>query len=166
MLRIFRDSDIPDLCRLVRVYEDSIYADSLLIERTVPENIRILQAQQDFYNYILFFLKDNNCFIAVWTDKDSYLSALRIEPYCDGLLLSALETLPLERGKGYAKKLIGAVVEYLKGSGYKKVYSHIDKNNKKSLAAHIDCGFRKQLDYAVFIDGSVSQRSCTLSVDI
>ena len=91
-------------------------------------------------------------------ENDVYFSALRLEPYEDGLLLEALETAPAHRRKGYAEKLIRAVqAEFLQ-----KIYSHVSKKNTASLAVHQKCGFRQVLDYAKYIDGSVVRSAVTL----
>ena len=86
-----------------------------------------------------------------------YVSALRLEPYRDGFLLTALETAPEHRGRGYAQKLLMGVMEQVDG----KIYSHIDNRNRASLAVHKACGFEKILDYAAYLDGSVSTRAGT-----
>jgi len=69
-----------------------------------------------------------------------YVSALRLEPYRDGLLLEALETAPEQRRKGFAAALIRAVQCFLEGKT--KLYSHVDKRNLSSLKVHEKCGFR------------------------
>ena len=94
--------------------------------------------------------------------EGKYICALRLEPYCDGLLLEALETAPAYRRRGYAEKLILAAIAHFAG---KKLYSHVSKRNVPSLCVHEKCGFRRILEYAVYIDGSVNQRSCTLCLD-
>lgn len=120
----------------------------------------LLQAEQDFYQYLkqVFFPVDS-AFYAVWVENEVYCSALRMEPYKDGLLLEALETAPELRRRGYASKLIHAVLDQL---GDTKVYSHVSKTNEASLAVHARCGFRKVLDHAVYLDGSVRQNVYTL----
>lgn len=126
------------------------------------EDSRILQAEQDFYQYLreCFFVTPG-AFYAVWICRGRYVSALRMEPFRDGLLLEALETAPKERGRGYATLLISAVLERLEGQ---KVYSHIHKKNVASLRTHEKCGFQKILDYAVYADGSVLNSSVTLCI--
>ena len=98
----------------------------------------------------------------MWVVDGSYKSALRIEPYRDGLLLHALETAPEARGQGCAYALIGATMEYLQSLNFKTVYSHIDKRNKASLRLHEKCGFLPFSDSAVYLDGTVTQNSCTM----
>lgn len=126
-------------------------------------NIGILKSEQDFYQYLqeVFFTTEGASY-AVWEEHGCYMSALRLEPYRDGLLLEALETHPGYRRRGYAKTLISAVLEVLKQSGISTVYAHVDKRNEASLRAHVSCGFRRVAEQAVYIDGSVNRRGCTL----
>ena len=63
------------------------------------------------------------------------------------------------RGKGYAKALIQAVQAHIAGM---RIYSHISKANLLSLCVHEKCGFRRISEQAVYIDGSVNSRACTL----
>ena len=42
----------------------------------------------------------------------------------------------------------------------------MSKRNEASLRTHYACGFRKHLDYVVYLDGSVSRRAVTLKYDI
>lgn len=125
----------------------------------LPSSFALQQAEQDFYLYLKdVFFKTTGAYYAVWEDKGKYISALRLEPYRDGLLLEALETNPDDRNKGYAKTLVKAVLEANSG---KRIYSHIHNRNMPSVRVHLACGFRKILDHAVYIDGSVNQRACT-----
>ena len=66
--------------------------------------------------------------------------------------------LKLAQEKGYAEKLIRAVQAQFS----EKIYSHVSKKNAASLAVHEKCGFRQVLDYAKYIDGSVSRTAVTL----
>ena len=116
-------------------------------------------AEQDFYQYLReCFFAVPGAFYAVWVEHDRYVSALRMEPYKDGLLLEALETAPEHRQKGYATALIRAA---LQKAGSVKVYSHVSKKNVPSWKTHEVCGFQKILDYAVYADGSVLRSSVT-----
>ncbi|MBQ9167007.1 MAG: GNAT family N-acetyltransferase [Oscillospiraceae bacterium] len=122
----------------------------------------LLLAEQDFYQYLkeCFFLTPG-AFYAVWMEKGNYVSALRLEPYRDGLLLEALETKPEERRKGYAGLLVNGVLAYLREQKSVVVYSHVNKRNVPSRRIHESCGFQKILDYAVYADGSVLSNSVT-----
>ena len=127
------------------------------------ENKNPLQAEQDFYMYLReSFFSDPEAFYAVWEIDGCYKAALRMEPYKDGLILAGLETAPLDRRKGYACELVDSVMNWLAERRSVGVYSHIEKSNVASLAVHRVCGFEKILDYAAFIDGSVSRDSVTL----
>lgn len=128
-----------------------------------PEARQIALAEQDFYDYLQqTFFRTPGAAYFIWHVDGQYVSALRLEPYEDGLLLEALETVPDQRRKGYAKALIGAVLDWLREHGCVRVYSHVNKRNTASLATHKSCGFRKILDHAVYTDGSVISSSVTL----
>ena len=124
------------------------------------EPMQLLLAEQDFHQYLReCFFSTPGAFYALWRQEGRAVSALRIEPYRDGLLLAALETAPEHRRKGYASALIRAVLQKV---GAVTVYSHVSKHNRASLKTHEACGFRKILNYAVYADGSVLQSSVTL----
>ena len=128
-----------------------------------PEDRQIALAEQDFYQYLKdCFFPTFGAVYAVWMEENEYISALRLEPYKDGFLLEALETAPKHRRKGYAVKLIRAVLAQMPDQ---RIYSHVSKRNVPSLAVHEKCGFRKISDSAIYIDGSVNHRACTLCRD-
>lgn len=125
-------------------------------------NERILRAEQAFYQYLQEdFFKAKDAVYAVWTEGDRYISALRLEAYQDGLLLEALETAPEYRKKGYASRLVDAVKLQFPG----KIYSHVSKGNIASLRTHEKCGFKRILDYAVYVDGTIVRNAYTLCFD-
>ncbi len=120
----------------------------------------LLLAEQDFYQYLKdCFFPTVGAVYAIWIEDGDYISALRLEPYKDGLLLEALETAPKYRRKGYAYKLMKAVLDEF---FYIKIFSHVSKQNIPSLAIHEKCGFRIISDSATYIDGSVNDRAVTL----
>lgn len=127
-------------------------------------NIAILKVEQDFYQYLReVFFSTEGAYYAVWEERGVYLSALRLEPFADGLLLEALETHPEHRRKGCAKNLIEAVLNDLQYKNIHVVYSHINKKNIASLQTHISCGFQRISEQATYIDGSVTKTSCTMA---
>ena len=129
-----------------------------------PEMRQIQLAEEDFYRYLSqVFFQTRGAVYAVWEKNGRYVSALRLEPYRDGLLLEALETALELRRKGYAAALIRAVQGFLEGKT--KLYSHVDKRNLPSLKVHETCGFRRVADFAVYVDGSVNQKMYTLCWD-
>ena len=124
-----------------------------------PSGFALQQAEQDFRQYLSeVFFRTPGAVCAVWEEKGTYVSALRLEPYRDGLLLAGLETHPSHRKKGYAETLIRAVQQYL---GQGKIYSHVNKRNIASLKTHEKCGFIRISDQAVYINGNVDRRCCT-----
>ena len=121
-----------------------------------------LQAERDFLSYLreIFFR------ICAWVIDGHYVSAVRFEPYRDGILLESLETKPSERRKGYAQALVSQSLAVLKQTGYRTVYSHIAKGNEPSIALHGKCGFKECSDTATLIDGTVSSRYCTMAYEL
>ena len=71
---------------------------------------------------------------------------------CDGLLVEGLETAPCSRHKGYAKMLLE---ETLPNLPERRVYSHINRDNRYSIEVHLSCGFSRISDCSFYIDGSV-----------
>ncbi len=123
----------------------------------------ILRVEGSFYQYLREdFFSVPGAVYAVWEENGQYISALRLEPYQDGLLLEALETHPSFRQKGYAARLIRSVIDHLRQQGQTVIYSHVAKRNKASLCTHKSCGFFQVSDWAEYIDGSITQRSCTM----
>ena len=128
----------------------------------LPRGYALTLAEQDFRQYLqeVFFPTDG-ALCAVWEEEGCYVSALRLEPYRDGLLLEALETRPDQRGKGYAQTLIREMQRYLVGQGPVKLYSHEHRRNTASRKTHEQCGFHVISDCAVYINGSVDLRCDT-----
>lgn len=146
--------------KLMEVYVEACLerGQELRPEETEPRQIAI--GEQEFYQYLeQVFFRTPNAVYAVWEERGKYFSALRLEPFRDGLLLEALETRPEMRRKGYAKTLIHAVLRQIEDV---KIYSHVRKSNTASLRTHESCGFRVCMDYAVYVDGSVRNDTVTL----
>lgn len=162
MLVIVRKYRDLNLGQLFDVYEESCIACGARDYPALSEAEQFLRARDDLYQYLResFFFNDD-CFCAFWELNGHYVSALRVEPYRDGVILSALETAPELRGRGYAKTLVQNLLDYHKDYEGFKVYSHIDRNSYASIAVHLSCGFQKVSDRAVYLDGSVSDRADT-----
>lgn len=145
--------------QLMAVYEEGNRENAALFFPDLSEGQQMIQAEQSFYQYLQEgFFSAPGAVYALWVENCVYVSALRLEPYEDGLLLEALETAPDQRRKGYAEKLIRAVQAQFS----QKIYSHVSKKNAASMAVHEKCGFRQVLDYAKYIDGSVVRTAVTL----
>ena len=148
-----------DFSALMGVYEEGNRKNGALVHPGLPQGQQILRAEQSFHQYLKeVFFPTAGAVYAIWVENDIYVSALRLDPYEDGLLLEALETAPAHRRKGCAEKLIRAV----QAEFPQKIYSHVSKKNTASLAVHQKCGFRQVLDYAKYIDGSVVRSAVTL----
>ena len=121
---------------------------------------QVALAEEEFRDYLRqVFFRTAGARYLILEELGRYVCALRLEPYRDGLLLEALETAPDYRRKGYATSLIEAAMQT---AAEEKIYAHVDWRNTASLRTHEKCGFAKVLDYAVYIDGSVDSRCCTL----
>ena len=160
MLQFVRSVSHLKFDELMAIYQEGNREKAEEVYPDLPEAFGMLRAEQDFYQYLRdSFFRDPNAFYCLWSVDDRYVSALRLEPYRDGLLLEALETAPGHRRKGFALQLLSAVLESLPEG---KVYSHVMKNNVPSLRLHEKCGFSKIADLAAYIDGSVNHRAVTL----
>lgn len=145
--------------QMMEVYEEGNRENAESFWPDLSAHEQMLRAEREFYSYLQEdFFAVKGAYYAAWVDDGCYMSMLRLEPYQDGLLLEALETRPDSRQKGYATKLMQAVLQ----QETRKIYSHVSKHNTASLRTHEKCGFRKILDHAVYIDGSVSANSVTL----
>ena len=159
MLCLARKSKELNFSQLMEVYGEGNRENGVRLWPDLSENQQILRAEQDFIAYLredFFWVED--AYYAIWEEDGRYLSALRLEPFEDGLLLEALETRPDCRGRGYATKLLQAVL----AQESRTIYSHVEKKNTASLRTHEKCGFVKISDCARYIDGSVSAGAFTL----
>ena len=160
MLKIVTSLKDLSFSRLMEVYIESNLENGEDQWPELSEDRRLLLAEQGFYDYLReSFFRTPGAIYALWEREGKYVSALRLEPYKDGLLLEALETAPGERRKGYAEALMRAVQQRTGGT---KLYSHVHKGNVPSLKIHEKCGFLRCMEYAAYIDGSFNQRCCTM----
>ena len=149
--------------QLMAVYREGNEENGRILAPFDSQAQQIRLAEEDFYSYLQdVFFRVPGAMYAVWTVQGRYVSALRLEPYRDGLLLEALETAPQERGRGYAVALIRAVQEWLGAQGQVKLYSHVSKSNTPSMKTHLRCGFHIVSDTAVYLDGSADSRAYTM----
>lgn len=157
MLEIVRSMGALDFEELMGVYRESNE------ENAQDQGISVAQVEQNFASYLREdFFRQKDAFYCLWKENGRTVSALRLEPFEDGLLLEALETMSEQRQKGYGKTLTLAALDYVKNEYGKPVYSHVWKQNHASMALHGVCGFTQVLDYAKLIDGSVNTSHVTL----
>ena len=83
---------------LMTVYEEGNRENAAEFWPHLEERERMIQAEQEFYQYLKqIFFPTENARYCILVEQGSYVSALRLEPYRDGLLLEALETAPDQR---------------------------------------------------------------------
>lgn len=165
MLKIINSLQELNFRQLMDVYQEGNSVTGNETYPNLPKNLQIIYAEQDFYNYLQIFFKEPTARYAVWVMDGRYVSALRFETYNNGLLVSALETDPEERSKGFAGLLMKSVLDYLRTYGNGILYSHIHKGNTASLNTHLSCGFQIISHEATYLDGSVRSDSYTLSIE-
>lgn len=163
MLIIARTLAELDFSKLMEIYVEGNreHGQECWPEKSAEEQLRL--SEIDFYAFLedRFFVKPGAVYM-IWSENNRYLSALRLEPFRDGLLLEALETLPQERRKGYASDLITVVLDWLKHTDAARVYSHVNKQNVASLRTHARCGFEIFLNYSLYNDGTRNDNAFTM----
>ena len=152
-----------DFDALMEVYEEG---NRRLGEKLFPyesEENQLQRTQRRFEEYLseCFFQQDGAAY-CVLADNGMYICAGRIERFADGYLLSALETRPDCRQKGYGKAFLTALIQQCNETGKLPVYSHIFERNVPSMKLHLQCGFSIYKDSAKLLDGSVRSDFKTL----
>lgn len=164
MLLIAKSQRELDFRQLMDVYEEGNSGNACQQYPYLPLEQGIAEVEQDFYAFLKeAFFTNPEAFYGVWVADGCYVSALRMEPYRDGWLLEAVETKPAYRRKGYAKRLMKAVLNQFPVG---RVYSHIHKKNSLSRKLHEGLGFLRCADQAVYIDGSVDDRCATYLLEL
>ena len=156
MLKIIYKLDELPFGKLMEVYEEGNRENGKVKYPHLPENLQLLEAEQDFYAYLSAFFRQEDSFYCLWYADGLLVSALRVEPYEDGYLIAALETKPDQRNRGYAKALLNEVCQHLISGGKMPIYSHIARNNLPSQKVHISCGFSEILPYSRYADGRIN----------
>ena len=154
MLAVVKNFSDLNLRELEAVYSETISNLTATQYDPFPEDL----FAEDLRN----FFSIPGAAVYLWIENGYVVSALRAEPYLDGVLISYLETAPAMRGSGFAKVLLSAVIEHLESHQIKCVYSHVSRKNAPSLAVHYANGFSSILDYAKLLDGTISWNYYTL----
>lgn len=143
------------------VYGESTAENARSFYPDMEEKAGLFRAEEEYAAYMRQeFFPIPGAYLGVWEESGGYCSALRLEPYEDGWLLSALETEKSLRRRGYGQMLIEAVQRSLAPG--EKIYSHVSRRNKPSQNLHKKLGFVKVRDYAVYLDGTVDGGADTL----
>ena len=130
-----------DKQKLMTVYEESNRenAEDMFPEDS-PENA-IKKVHEGFSQFLDEFLVAPVNSYCVWEEQGEYISALRLTKLTDFYYMEALETAPEHRRKGYAGKLMNAVISHLDKDGKPVIRSSVSKKNEASLTFHKKCGF-------------------------
>lgn len=148
---------------LMSVYEDGNKENGARLYPQESASMQKLRAEQDFDDYLRqTFFRQKGAAYCVLTDQDCYVSAVRIEPFEDGYLISALETRPDLRRRGYAGQLMRNLLAECGKRGFVPIYSHVANRNIPSMNLHLACGFYVHKEFARYLDGSVSGDCKTL----
>ena len=158
MLKMIESFDQVNMSQLLAVYAQSNIQQGFSCMPNGSQWERARTGEDAMRVYIIDFIKTSGTKLAVWVEDGAYVSVLRLEPYANGYLLTGLETMPDARCKGYATRLINAVLEIVPEC----IYSHVCKSNKVSLTVHQNAGFRILYDYGRLLDGTVSCSYYTL----
>lgn len=168
MLQWIHTMEQLDFNALMEVYVEACIENGQEFWPDLSGDEQIRRSQEHFHTYLneQFFTKPGAVY-AVWLVEGRYVSALRLEPKWDGLLMEALETRPDARKLGYASALIRAVQEDIhtilpEHTLSTKLYSHVRKTNLPSLRTHERCSFVRHLDYIRRYDGTTNDNLYTM----
>lgn len=159
IMRIVRKRSELDFDALMAVYIEGNRENGAEKYPDLSESEQLRRAEMDFYDYLQDFFREKYAFYAILENEEKAVCALRCEPFRDGFLVEALETKPDCRRRGFAVRLLREVASFLAD---RPLYSHVSKHNTASLRAHESAGFKVLCDYAVYVDGTVSQRAVTM----
>lgn len=151
MITILNDPAELKYSPLMALYADDLCARAQVDYPNKSFHEALMDAEQDFYAYMTqVFLKTKGAYLALW---GNYQSALRMEPYEDGYLLTGLTTAPHCRRQGLAIGLLQSQLQSLP-TGV-PVYSHVEKNNAPSIALHKKAGFQMIHPYGRMLNGEL-----------
>lgn len=160
MLRIAKSLSQLSFSKLMEVYSQSNQEKALRRFSREPAEVALRLIESETYQYLsTVFFRGEESIYAIWEEAGCYVSALRLERWQNGLLLTGLETTPDRRRQGYGRRLLRAALCRYPG---RLIYSHVEKHNIASLALHEACGFRRLRESAQYLDGSIDGKACTM----
>ena len=124
------------------------------------EETGLAMVENSFMEFMEEFItrEENRCYI--WEEEGEWLSALRVERFDGYWFLEALETRPDRRKRGYAERLMIAVIQRLRGYGRVIIRDSVSKNNEASIALHRKCGFFIETENGVDYPGGEPDAGC------
>ena len=152
MLYQFTSLKQLDLRKLMDLYAEGNTVNAEEFYPNIADRSQALKrAEQDFIDFLEtgFFTAPDRVYWVLEEDG-VWVSAARTCRIEDGLYyLEALETHPGYRRRGYAAKLLGAILDALKQKGAFKLCDCVDKENVPSIKTHEKCGFSVASDPAI-----------------
>lgn len=155
MLTYIRDTKSIPFFEISQVYQQSI-------ETPEKQRQRLWMEEQALYDELQDLIERRKGALAIWRAEQEIQSVLRLEKYLEGYLIQSLQTQSQSRRKGFALKLMTAVLDdHPKGTVF---YSHVKKDNLASMQLHLRCGFQVHSDIARLLDGTVTNRYVTFKL--
>lgn len=125
------------------------------------------EMEASYAAFLKEFIQNPKQMVFIETDEKQWVSGLRaVESEPGKWFLEAVETMPGKRNRGYGKKLIRHVTEFLKGTGAKKIDCIIGKSNLSSIKMHTDCGFKKTKEPPVNCWGELEEGRILFRLEI
>ncbi|MBQ9969162.1 MAG: GNAT family N-acetyltransferase [Oscillospiraceae bacterium] len=156
MLLVFETMNDMQLQQLMKLYEDGNRINVPLAFPDCTDTEEGLRKIEEGFTQWLrddFFPKEENTYY-VLEEEGQWVSTFRLTKIDDFYFLEALHTPVALRRRGYAKKLMNEVIQYLKQRGSVILRDNVRKDNEASLAVHRQCGFTiEQEDGIDYLDG-------------
>ena len=145
ILHTFTAYEQLDPRRLMGLYAEGNLENADFFYPDMPDRQTALQkVEDDFLDFIRteFLAKEGNAYQVLEADG-VWVSAVRLYRLKPGFFyLEALETHPDHRRRGYAIRLLTALIEKLKKEGPFTLCDCVSKKNEASIRTHFKCGFR------------------------
>jgi L-amino acid N-acyltransferase YncA len=139
------DASQLDERRLMDLYAESNLENTAFFCPDVSDRqAAVRQVEAGYLTFLReeFFTKEGNVYW-VYEENGAWVSALRTSQIRPALYyLEALETAPDHRGRGYASRLLTAVIAELKKRGSFCLCDCVGKKNVASIQTHLKCGFQ------------------------
>lgn len=142
-----------------------LYAESMAdMEREFKDRDEM---EASYAAFLKEFIENPKQMVFVETAEKQWVCGLRaVELEPGKWFLEAVETMPGQRNRGYGKKLIRHVTEFLKGIGAKKIDCIIGKSNLSSIKMHSDCGFKETKEPPVNCWGELEEGRILFRLEI
>ncbi|MFQ7239459.1 GNAT family N-acetyltransferase [Roseburia intestinalis] len=142
-----------------------LYAESMAdMEREFKDRDEM---EASYAAFLKEFIENPKQMVFVETAEKQWVCGLRaVESEPGKWFLEAVETMPGHRNRGYGKKLIRHVTEFLKGIGAKKIDCIIGKSNLSSIKMHSDCGFKETKEPPVNCWGELEEGRILFRLEI